>query len=130
MTTVSGNGLQTILTSLIADFLISGSPIIDTQDIEREKSLAVGNTFTVCAGRHKSEAIAINHFISTAPNSTVSAEIANEALWENLANASHEIRIMTNNVLRRCFSIPTLESIYFQTEDAGFVRPGSVVGLA
>ena len=118
------------LTSVIADLLSSGTPIIPCEDIRRTRDLATGNTFTVCSGLHRDKLVAIKYFNFTAPLSVVSIEVASETLKENFANASHEIRIMTNNVLRRCPNIATLEGVFFETEDPAWIRPALVMELA
>ena len=121
------------LTNFIADLLSSGVTIIREEDVQRTKNLATGNTFTVCRGLYRHKVVAIKYFNFTAPQdmfSSLSLEVAGEVLRENLANASHEIRIMTNNILRRCPNIATLEGVFFETEDPAWIRPGLVMELA
>jgi serine/threonine protein kinase len=133
MTEVAAGFPITDLTSFIADLLSSGAPIIRYEDVRRTRDLATGNTFTVCSGLYRDKVVAIKYFNFTAPRdifSVVSLEVAGEILRENLANASHEIRIMTNNILRRCPNIATLEGVFFETEDPAWIRPALVMELA
>lgn len=77
--------------------------------------------------------MAVKYFNFVAPSdvfSTASLEVIGETLRENLANASHEIRIMTNNILRRCPSIATLEGVCFEVDDPAWIRPTIVMELA
>lgn len=133
MTEAAVGSPVTNLTDFIADLLSSGAPIIRYEDVQRTRDLATGNTFTVCCGLYRNKVIAIKYFNFTAPRdmfSVVSMEVAGEILTENLANASHEIRIMTNNLLRRCPNIATLEGVFFETEDPAWIRPALVMELA
>jgi serine/threonine protein kinase len=121
------------LTRFVADLLASGAPIIPNEDVQCQKHLATGNTFTVYSGYFKSKLVAVKYFNFTAPHdifSTTSLEVVGETVRENLTNASHEIRIMTNNILRRCPSIATLEGVFFETDDPAWIRPAIVMELA
>jgi serine/threonine protein kinase len=133
MTEAGATSLSMSLTDFVADLLSSGSPIICHEDITRTQELATGHTFTVYSGLFKDRVIAVKYFNFIAPQdmfSSVSMEIEAETLRENLANASHEIRIMTNNVLRRCPSIATLEGVFFETEDSAWIRPALIMERA
>ena len=133
MAEVTAGSRVTNLTHFIADLLSSGAPIIRNEDVRRTRDLATGSTFTVCSGLYKNRVVAIKYFNFTAPQnmfSVISMEVAYEDLSKNLDNASHEIRIMTNNILRRCPNIATLEGIFFETEDPAWIRPALVMELA
>jgi serine/threonine protein kinase len=121
------------LTGFVADLLASGAPIISNEDVVRHNHLATGNTFTVYKGTLYDQVVAIKRFNFAAPSelsSSTSIEVVGERLRENLADASHEIRIMTNGILQRCPNIATLEGIYFETDDAAWIRPAIVMELA
>lgn len=133
MSTGDGDSHRINLGPFIADLLASGAPLIQSNDVQRTRELANGNTFTVYSGSHRGKVVALKYFNFVAPQdifSSLSMEIAAETLRENLANASHEIRIMTNNILRRCPSIATLEGVFFDYEDPSWIRPALVMELA
>ena len=117
------------LASFIADLIAAGASII-TGRVEPKQELASGNTFTVYRGLYRNRIIAIKYFNFKTPLGPYSLEIAGESLQENLVNASHEIRVMTNGILRRCPNIATLEGVFFETEDPAWIRPAIVVELA
>lgn len=122
----------TNLLSFLADTFACDAPLVPTSSITRDEFIGEGRTFTVYKGLWSGNEVAIKYFNFKQPLGfgEGSVEEAEEGLNERLTHASHEIRIMSHGILRRCPNLATLLGLFFEVSKPAWIRPALVLDLA